>query len=56
MTSEKTEHFQVVWVYTQNLWKYEVRLEERTDSGEGKYEGRMSVSEKQTSHFQETSV
>jgi len=42
--------------YTQNLWNGEDCLEERTDSDEGKYEGRTPVSEKQSSLFQRSRV
>jgi|GEM_PF-5720047 len=38
--------------YTKNLWNGGDCLEERTDSDEGKCEGRMPVSDKQSSPFQ----
>jgi len=44
------------FIYTQNLWKSEDCLEERTDSDEGKYEGRKPISDKQSSSFQRSRV
>jgi|GEM_PF-1600636 len=53
---EGAKRFKEISVHTSVSWHGAFCLEERTDSDEGKYEGRMPASEKQNAPCQETSV